>query len=72
MSDFQSNITFGQQPIKVPTAQQRWQRFADRFVASVEDYVRDHGTKHCCTCQSYDCGSHNSPGECGCIDGLMQ
>ena len=48
MEEFHSNITFGQLPIEVPTAQQRWQRFADRFVSKVEDYVRDHGTEQDC------------------------
>lgn len=72
MSDFQSNITFGERPIVTPTAQQRWQRFADRFVRDVEEFVKNSTRiEHCCTCQSEDCGPRTRPGECGCIDGLM-
>ena len=66
MSEFRSNIEFGKTAANVPTQAQRWQRYADRFVRDVEDFLRDSTPGHCCFCDPQECGPHiPSPGDCG-------
>lgn len=69
MSEFISNITFGESAASVPTEAQRWQRFADRFVRDVENFLHDNTPKppsgHCCYCDPQACNPSIPSGDCG-------
>ena len=64
MGEFISNIEFGPASNPSISAQQKWERYASRFVAAVEDFLAA-SIGHCCYCDPAGCNPSIPQGDCG-------